>query len=188
MKKITLRSSFQSILGKRREDYSDEVRQERWNYWKSLALKNEPRLLEIWSNVEDCIGCIHLDKKNAWCNLRGLPCTVNPIRTFQNALPGMACMGVYYETKQIPEFDYSFLYPFFPENTKYFTMDLDGIISGYIQKPKLDIDNTVWRSMWRGYRIRYEGTFLSVVAPKNWDRSKWEESLRERLWYRIKDK
>ncbi|EJP13101.1 hypothetical protein [Leptospira interrogans] len=182
MKEITLRSSFEFILGKKREDFSDEVKQERWNYWKSLALKNKHRLVEVWSNVEGCIGCIHLDKENAWCNLQGLPCTVNPILSFQNAIPGMACMGAGY-TKQsvIPdEFDYSFLYPFFPEDTRYFTMDLNGIIAGYIQKPKLDIDNAAWRSMWRGYRILYEGTFLFVVAPKNWDRSKWKESLKEK--------
>lgn len=38
-KEITLKSSFEIILGRKREDYSDKVRRERWNYWKELASK-----------------------------------------------------------------------------------------------------------------------------------------------------
>ncbi|RHX89888.1 hypothetical protein [Leptospira stimsonii] len=106
MNEITLKSSFESILGKKREDYSDKVRQERWNYWKILVSKKKRWLMEVWSNTKGCEGCIHLNKKESWCNLQGLPCTVNPILSFQNALPGLACMGAGYDDGLLPGIDF----------------------------------------------------------------------------------
>ncbi|WP_141638401.1 hypothetical protein [Leptospira weilii] len=94
-----MESSFEVILGKKSEDYSNEVRQERWTYWKQIAFEKEPWLRKVWANVEACGGCVHLNK--SWCNLQGLPCTVNPIVSFRTGFPGMACMGTGYESRKL---------------------------------------------------------------------------------------
>jgi hypothetical protein len=44
-----------------------------------------------WWLSHECHGCKH--RNGAWCGIRGLPCTVNPILTFRHGLIGMACMG-----------------------------------------------------------------------------------------------
>lgn len=87
---ISKYNSFEQILGKRPEDYTESERKKRWN--KQMSFSNSVR--KYWSDTSECIGCIHLNEKEAWCNLQGLPCCVNPITTYQMGMLGMACMGV----------------------------------------------------------------------------------------------
>lgn len=92
--KVTLESSFEEILGETSKVYSQQERKERWQQWKDLAISNgEKELVEDWIQTEACKNCIHLNQKQAWCNLQELPCTVNPILSFQDGIIGMACMG-----------------------------------------------------------------------------------------------
>jgi hypothetical protein len=94
MTEIKYNASFEFILGKKREDYSEEERIKRWNIWKSAAKKSRKNyLLETWLDQSDCEKCVHLDKVEAWCKLMGLPCTVNPILSFREGIVGLACMG-----------------------------------------------------------------------------------------------
>ncbi|WP_157190004.1 hypothetical protein [Leptospira kirschneri] len=72
---------------------------------EGTRFQKKPLLLEVWSNAEGCEGCVHLDLAEAWCNLQGLPCAVNPILSFQHAIPGMACMGAGYDNGLLPGID-----------------------------------------------------------------------------------
>lgn len=95
---ITLKSSFEEILGIDATVYTEDIRKERWDQWKAAAIKaRKKHVVESWMDVTACHGCIHLDKQNAWCNLMGLPCTVNPILSFRMGMTGMACMGLHHE-------------------------------------------------------------------------------------------
>lgn len=92
--KVKLKQSFEQLLGKDSNQYTEQVRKDRWNKWKELAIKNgDKELVEAWSSLEACDDCIHINKEEAWCNLQGLPCTVNPILSFRMGMVGMACMG-----------------------------------------------------------------------------------------------
>jgi hypothetical protein len=86
---ISKYDSFEQVLGKKPEDYTEDERKRRWN--KQMSFSKSVR--ELWSDTTECNGCIHLDKKGSWCNLQGLPCCVNPILTFRQGMIGMACMG-----------------------------------------------------------------------------------------------
>jgi hypothetical protein len=101
MKKVTLKSSFEEILGKTAEEYPEEVRKQRWEEWKACARKKKDGqdTIDSWSDQTACVGCIHLNKEQSWCNAMGLPCTVNPILSFQMGMVGMACMGTGYEAQ-----------------------------------------------------------------------------------------
>lgn len=95
---ICLYNSFAQILGKKPEDYSEDQRKLRWNKIMSLNSK----MKRHWSDTSSCSGCIHLDNKEAWCNLQGMPCTVNPLLTYNTGMIGMACFGaVKTENKQL---------------------------------------------------------------------------------------
>lgn len=98
---ITLKSSFEEILGKKRDEYPEEVRKQRWQKWKEAALKSKKNdakdVLASWLDTSGCRNCIHLNKSESWCNAMGLPCTVNPILSFRMGMVGMACMGTGYE-------------------------------------------------------------------------------------------
>lgn len=91
--KVKLKMSFVDILGENDERYGESERKKRWEEWKALAENNgDIELVRFWSDSSSCIGCVHLNE--SWCDLQGLPCTVNPVLSFNHALPGMACMGV----------------------------------------------------------------------------------------------
>lgn len=100
---ITLKSSFEEILGKDAKQFTEEQRRERWGQWKALATKTKRGLstIEYWSDITACVGCVHLEKENAWCKSVGLPCTVNPVLSFSMGCIGMACCGVGYEAEEI---------------------------------------------------------------------------------------
>jgi len=88
---ICLYSSFEQILGRKGDVYTADERKKRWNRAKSFFDKNT---LDYWTDSSGCHGCVHLNKKEAWCNYQGLPCTINPILSFRYGMIGMACMGV----------------------------------------------------------------------------------------------
>ena len=86
--------SFEQILGKKPYHYSENERKERWFKVMKLSSKYER---EWWTDTSGCHGCGHLDANQSWCNLQGLPCTVNPITSYQAGMLGMACMGLGYQ-------------------------------------------------------------------------------------------
>jgi hypothetical protein len=101
MSLVTLKSSFEEILGKDANQFTEDVRKERWQQWQQIALKKRDGkdVVDSWTDCSACEGCIHLIKKEAWCNLMGLPCTVNPILSFRMGMVGLACMGTGREEK-----------------------------------------------------------------------------------------
>jgi hypothetical protein len=96
---VKLLSTFTEILGKKRNEMPDLIRRKRWEKWKEIVRqhKGNEGTLEFWANTHACEGCNHIDED--WCMLTQLPCTVNPIVTFQHGMIGMACQGVGYNTK-----------------------------------------------------------------------------------------
>lgn len=82
--------SFEQILGKSPEDIEPQERLRRWKKQMSFSRS----IKQYWSDTSECNGCIHLNKKEAWCELQGLPCCVNPILTYSSGMIGMACMGI----------------------------------------------------------------------------------------------
>ena len=93
-KELTLYHSFEQILGKSGKDYTEEQRKFRWKKVMTLGSKSTK---DFWTDTSGCYGCVHLDAKQSWCNLQGLPCTTNPILSFQYGTLGMACMGAGYQ-------------------------------------------------------------------------------------------
>lgn len=91
---VTKEISFIDLFGINEAAMSDEVRRRRWIKWKAMA---GPQAAQWWTRDNACIGCKHLDGQ--WCTLQGLPASVNPILSFREGLPGMACMGAGYEVK-----------------------------------------------------------------------------------------
>jgi hypothetical protein len=82
-----------------RPEMSPEKRRQRWDRWRAEATKRgDANIVERWETAEACDGCKHLD--GCWCDLQGLPCTVNPILTFRHGMIGMACMGAGYESNE----------------------------------------------------------------------------------------
>ena len=76
-----------------RKDMSPETRRKRWEDWKEATIKSgRPENVEYWQ-MHHCEDCDQRD--GDWCELQGLPCTVNPILTFQYNMLGMACYGAY---------------------------------------------------------------------------------------------
>lgn len=98
MEAVTLKIRWEKLFSK---SMSDKVRRARWSEWQKLAIENgNHENVDYWNDSgETCYGCIYND--NAWCSLQSLPCTVNPVLTFQHNLVGMACMGVGYIPKQL---------------------------------------------------------------------------------------
>jgi hypothetical protein len=98
-KPVTLKSSFEEILGENNTRFTEDQRKERWKQWQQIALKKKDGkdLVSSWLDQTACHGCIHLNKEQSWCNAMGLPCTVNPILSFRMGMVGMACMGTGYE-------------------------------------------------------------------------------------------
>jgi hypothetical protein len=89
----SLNASFENILGKTAAMFSEKDRRHRWAAWLRTARQSGERgrqMARFWVSHE-CHGCKH--RNGAWCDLQGLPCTVNPILTFKHGMIGMACMG-----------------------------------------------------------------------------------------------
>jgi hypothetical protein len=85
---ICLYSSFEQILGRKKDDYSTEEKRRRWSKIMSLDKKTK----KYWNNDSRCVGCVYL--KKAWCEYSDLPCTVGPILSFRYGVSGMACGGI----------------------------------------------------------------------------------------------
>ncbi|MCJ8153217.1 hypothetical protein MKJ01_05505 [Chryseobacterium sp. SSA4.19] len=106
---IKFYSSFEQILGKTVNDYSKEERKSRWNKClEEFRSSGRNDLIEVWTEPGgdgSCLECVHYNLGDGWCVLMGLPSAVNPILSFQHALPGMACMGVGKQTKGQTELD-----------------------------------------------------------------------------------
>lgn len=94
LKPVTLKIRWTELFGKKKSDMSSETKKERWQQWLNLANRdNESDLVEYWkATPETCLDC----KNNAdnWCSYADLPCTVNPILTFNHAIKGLACQGI----------------------------------------------------------------------------------------------
>ena len=98
MKRVSLKITFEDLLGQRQADMTDAVRRERWDAWLRLAARRSPDLIEAWTDVSACHEggtCRHLDGR--WCRLQELPATVNPYLSYRTGSPGMACMGAAHE-------------------------------------------------------------------------------------------
>ena len=101
---VELTSRWFQILGNKRNEIPENIRRDRWEQWKILA-HNDGRadsfgkeMVEYWTDTSECHDCKHRDID--WCQLQGLPCTVNPILTFNEGIIGMACMGLGKEIKE----------------------------------------------------------------------------------------
>lgn len=104
MTPVKLTSRWLEILGNNRSEMPDETRRQRWEEWKALCLKAEDgeAVVKTWTDCsETCTGCMHKDKD--WCRLQQLPCTVNPILTFDSNMIGMACMGAGFNQKELTQ-------------------------------------------------------------------------------------
>ncbi len=102
---ITLKSRWDELFQK---EMSEEQRKSNWDAWKKSALKNgKSDMVKYWCNNNiECEGCKYRNKD--WCELQGLPCSVNPILTIQHGMLGMACMGCGYDDgNPQKEFDFS---------------------------------------------------------------------------------
>lgn len=93
LKPVELGSRWFQILGNKRNEMPDNIRRERWEQWKALAIADDCKeLVDYWTNCSGCGNCINKDKD--WCKLQELPCCVNPILTYQHNVIGLACMGL----------------------------------------------------------------------------------------------
>ena len=100
LKPVTLESRWFELFGNNIEEIEHDVKRERWEEWKQLSIaKGNDELVEYWMTTDACDGCIHKD--GDWCLSQQLPCTVNPVLTFQDGIKGMACMGVGKEEAEI---------------------------------------------------------------------------------------
>lgn len=102
-------SSFEQILGKTVHDYSREDRKSRWNKCvEEFKTNGKKESINVWiepGGDGSCLECVHCNHSDGWCILMGLPSAVNPVLSFQHALPGMACMGAGKQTKGQTELD-----------------------------------------------------------------------------------
>lgn len=96
MSTITLESQWLEILPK---DATTAERRSRWAQWLRCARSYDRSLATGWMPEERCQGCAN--RRGGWCALQQLPCSVNPILTVQHSVPGMACMGLGREPKQM---------------------------------------------------------------------------------------
>jgi hypothetical protein len=108
MHPITLTIRWHELFGETPSDITPEIRRKRWEEWKALGKKSDAqgrRMVKVWSKGHDeaCTNCAHKDKD--WCTAFGLPCTVNPVLTYQHNILGMACGGAGFEPKQLTIFN-----------------------------------------------------------------------------------
>lgn len=89
MEQVTLDIRWPELFGEQPSDMDARIRRERWEEWKRLGSEN----VEMWSTPDGpCLNCPYRD--NDWCTAISLPCTINPILTFQFGMLGLACGGV----------------------------------------------------------------------------------------------
>ena len=93
---VTLKMSFEDMFGKKGSDMPEQLRKQRWQEWKNLPNHNQA-ILESWEPCEPCYDCKH--KIDDWCDLSGLPCSVNPMLSFRTGMIGLACMGMGFEER-----------------------------------------------------------------------------------------
>jgi hypothetical protein len=109
MVSVTLKISWHDLFSK---DMPEEIRKERWQTWKKLAIKNGDKdLVGYWTDISACYKCDQ--RKKDWCNLQGLPVTINPYLTMDYGILGMACMGLYRSNDYQPD-----LFDFWEEKEK----------------------------------------------------------------------
>lgn len=65
-----------------------------WVSWLAIVKRKDKLMHEVWSSLECCFDCKHINKKNVWCKLVNIPATINPYLTRRTGMVGMACMGV----------------------------------------------------------------------------------------------
>lgn len=96
---ITVYSSFDQIIGRNFNEYDGLTRRLRWERWLELAKDQAPNSYSLWADSdmveESCLGCVHLNSDNRWCDGMGLPALYNPI----TQSVGMACMGAGYDSQ-----------------------------------------------------------------------------------------
>lgn len=99
---VRLTSRWHEIFGEKCDIIPKVVRRERWEKWKQLSIKsNRKKNVDWWSKKslsDNCLKCKHRDLD--WCCEIGLPCSVNPITTFQMNDIGMACSGILFHPKE----------------------------------------------------------------------------------------
>jgi hypothetical protein len=108
MHPITLLIRWHELFGETPADIDPDLRRKRWEEWKALGKKSDAqgrKMVKVWSKGHDetCTNCAHKDKD--WCTSFGLPCTVNPVLTYQHNMVGMACGGGGFEPKQLNIFN-----------------------------------------------------------------------------------
>jgi hypothetical protein len=92
-KPIKLKTTWEELFSK---EIPAEERRSRWEIWKQMALKaGDQEMVDYWMDAEGCAGCLNQEKD--WCQLQGLPCSINSILTFRLGMIGMACMGAGYD-------------------------------------------------------------------------------------------
>lgn len=110
MQPVQLTSRWHDIFGEKSDDIPDAIRRERWEQWKQISIEaGKKDSVDWWSgemSIDGCLECQHRDTD--WCNLAGLPCTVNPITTFQYGDIGMACMGTGFKAKEPVQLEFNF--------------------------------------------------------------------------------
>lgn len=105
MTPVTLNIRWHELLGETQSEMQDNVRRERWEKWKALCAQQPDgkEFIDHWTSADEaCLGCKH--REGDWCSKQQLPCTVNPILTFNYNQKGMACMGLNYEPGQMKMF------------------------------------------------------------------------------------
>lgn len=90
---IKRNSRFDQVLGRTKDAYTTEQRKKRWEKLLSFSKANR----QYWLDASKCTGCKNLNTPEAWCTLMDMPCTVNPILTYQLGTKSMACKGEGYE-------------------------------------------------------------------------------------------
>lgn len=97
LKQVALKIRWTDLFGKTKNDMSTETKKERWQQWLTMADKeNETDLIKYWTaSPKTCQDC--KNNTDNWCSFADLPCTVNPILTFNHAIKGLACQGIGFE-------------------------------------------------------------------------------------------
>lgn len=95
---VTLNDNFYDLFGRKKEELNESERRHRWAAWLRLVRRKDRDCADYWRTVEACVErgkCRHL--RGTWCELQGLPASVNPILSRRLMFIGMACMGMGYE-------------------------------------------------------------------------------------------
>jgi hypothetical protein len=91
--------SWRELFGNN-ESLPGETKRHRWEEWKQLTrdTENGIEIVKYWETFDEiCSKCE--SRIDDWCTFVQLPCTANPILTFNENIVGLACMGVGYIPK-----------------------------------------------------------------------------------------